>query len=59
METSSIDQQQQRRRYRLERVGCYDIGKTIGRGNFADVKLGRHDVAKCKVWLADLIINQL
>ncbi len=38
-----------RMRYRLEKVGYYSIGKTIGRGNFADVKLARHEIAKCKV----------
>lgn len=36
-------------RYRLEKVGYYSIGKTIGRGNFADVKLARHEISKCKV----------
>uniref|UniRef100_A0A914V6N4 non-specific serine/threonine protein kinase n=1 Tax=Plectus sambesii TaxID=2011161 RepID=A0A914V6N4_9BILA len=38
-----------RMRYRLEKVGYYSIGKTIGRGNFADVKLARHEISKCKV----------
>jgi hypothetical protein len=31
------------------RVGFYDIEKTIGKGNFAVVKLGRHRITKSEV----------
>ena len=31
------------------RVGFYDIEKTIGKGNFAVVKLGRHRITKSQV----------
>jgi serine/threonine-protein kinase SIK3 len=30
-------------------VGCYQIEKTIGKGNFAVVKLASHIVTKAKV----------
>lgn len=38
------------------RVGFYDIEKTIGKGNFAVVKLARHRITKSEVsvTLADL-----
>ena len=32
------------------RVGFYDIEKTIGKGNFAVVKLGKHRITKTEVW---------
>lgn len=31
------------------RVGFYDIERTIGKGNFAVVKLGRHRITKSEV----------
>ena len=31
------------------RVGFYDIERTIGKGNFAVVKLGRHLITKTEV----------
>ena len=31
------------------RVGCYDIERTIGKGNFAVVKLATHVFTKAKV----------
>ena len=34
---------------RLQRVGYYEFEKTIGRGNFAVVKLARHVVTNTKV----------
>ena len=34
---------------KLIRVGFYDIGRTIGRGNFAIVKLSRHRITKSEV----------
>jgi len=32
------------------RVGFYEIERTIGRGNFAVVKLARHRIAKSQVY---------
>ncbi|CAD6193041.1 unnamed protein product [Caenorhabditis auriculariae] len=40
-----------RRRMRLEKVGLYVVGRAIGRGNFATVRLARHTIAKTKVAL--------
>lgn len=40
------------------RVGFYDVERTIGKGNFAVVKLGRHRVTKTEVsriWCKELI----
>lgn len=37
------------RRMRLEKVGSYRIGRTLGRGNFAVVKLAYHELANSKV----------
>lgn len=34
---------------RLKRVGYYEFEKTIGRGNFAIVKLAKHVVTNTKV----------
>lgn len=31
------------------RVGYYDLGKTIGKGNFAVVKVARHTITHSKV----------
>ncbi|VDL71018.1 unnamed protein product [Nippostrongylus brasiliensis] len=36
---------------RLEKVGLYQVGRAIGRGNFATVRLARHEIAKTKVAL--------
>ena len=33
------------------RVGFYDIEKTIGKGNFAVVKLARHRLTKNEVYI--------
>lgn len=41
---------------KLVRVGYYELEKTIGRGNFAIVKLGCHIVTKSKVIIKNLII---
>lgn len=35
---------------RSNRVGCYEIIKTIGKGNFATVKLASHIYTKEKVY---------
>ena len=40
---------------RLVRVGYYELEKTIGKGNFAVVKLATHVVTKTKVILISLI----
>lgn len=34
---------------KLLRVGCYDLEKTIGKGNFAVVKLASNIITKTKV----------
>jgi len=34
-------------------VGFYDVGKTIGRGNFAVVKLAQHRITKTEVNIQD------
>ena len=34
---------------RTPRVGFYDIEKTIGKGNFAVVKLAKHRITKTEV----------
>lgn len=34
---------------RLEKVGMYRIGRTLGHGNFAQVKVGYHEIANTKV----------
>ncbi len=47
--TSAPDASAERKRYRLQRVGQYALGKTIGRGNFAEVRLARHELSRCRV----------
>ena len=37
------------RRLRLEKVGSYRVGRTLGRGNFAQVRIAYHEVANTKV----------
>ncbi|KAE9555339.1 hypothetical protein FO519_001421 [Halicephalobus sp. NKZ332] len=37
------------KRMRLEKVGMYRIGRTLGHGNFAQVKVGYHEIANTKV----------
>ncbi|CAB3400207.1 unnamed protein product [Caenorhabditis bovis] len=37
------------RRVGLEKLGLYDVGRAIGRGNFATVRIARHTIAKTKV----------
>lgn len=39
------------------RVGFYDIERTIGKGNFAVVKLARHKITKTKVCVIFISIN--
>lgn len=38
------------------RVGFYDIERTIGKGNFAVVKLGKHRITKTEVRTAPMTI---
>lgn len=44
---------------KLLRVGCYDLERTIGKGNFAIVKLASHIVTKTKVNENDTCLNCL
>ena len=49
-----IRHQQQHRHHSSQqqhvlRIGCYDVIKTIGKGNFAVVKLARHQITKEEV----------
>lgn len=37
------------RRLRLEKVGSYRVGRTLGRGNFAQVRIAYHEIANAKV----------
>jgi hypothetical protein len=37
------------RRLRLEKVGSYRVGRTLGRGNFAQVRIAYHEIANVKV----------
>lgn len=41
---------------RLIRVGYYEFERTIGKGNFAVVKLAKHVVTNTKVIWIDLIL---
>jgi len=41
------------KRNAVVRVGFYDIERTIGKGNFAVVKLARHRVTKSEVSASD------
>jgi hypothetical protein len=42
------------------RVGFYDIERTIGKGNFAVVKLARHRITKTEVsYIAGELIGNL
>ena len=36
------------------RVGFYEIERTIGRGNFAVVKLAKHRITKSEVSMVDM-----
>ena len=38
-------------RGKLTKIGYYELQKTIGKGNFAKVKLARHVLTKSKVSL--------
>ena len=38
------------------RVGFYDIDKTIGKGNFAVVKLAKHRITKSQVRLNGILL---
>lgn len=35
--------------YDVRRIGCYDVVRTIGKGNFAVVKLARHRITGTEV----------
>ena len=37
------------RRMRLEKIGLYRVGRTLGHGNFAHVRTGYHEIANTKV----------
>ncbi|KAL7070169.1 hypothetical protein ACQ4LE_010580 [Meloidogyne hapla] len=37
------------RRLRLEKVGSYRVGRILGRGNFAQVRMAYHEIANAKV----------
>lgn len=39
------------------RVGFYDIERTIGKGNFAVVKLARHRITKTEVSSVNCTVN--
>lgn len=50
----------ERKRHRIvERVGEYNVGKAIGRGNFAVVRLAKHSIANCKVAIKIVDKNRL
>ncbi|CAI5456066.1 unnamed protein product [Caenorhabditis angaria] len=48
-----------RRRIGLEKIGLYDVGRVIGRGNFATVRIGRHRIAKTKVAIKSIDVSKL
>uniref|UniRef100_A0A914YBA2 non-specific serine/threonine protein kinase n=1 Tax=Panagrolaimus superbus TaxID=310955 RepID=A0A914YBA2_9BILA len=37
------------RRMKLEKIGLYRVGRTLGHGNFAHVRTGYHEIANTKV----------
>lgn len=37
------------RRMRLEKIGTYRVGRILGRGNFAVVRIAYHEIANSKV----------
>ena len=41
------------------RVGFYEIQETIGRGNFAVVKLAKHRITKTEVSRVDVVIGRV
>ena len=41
------------------RIGNYDVIRTIGKGNFASVKLARHRVTKTEVSFGDGVFVRL
>lgn len=41
------------------RVGFYDIERTLGKGNFAVVKLARHRVTKTQVGVMSVALHSL
>ncbi|CAH0561389.1 unnamed protein product [Brassicogethes aeneus] len=49
----------ERERIKAIRVGFYDIERTIGKGNFAVVKLGRHRITKTEVAIKIIDKSQL
>ena len=41
------------------RVGFYEVGRTIGRGNFAVVKLAKHRITKTEVGRINMLCTQV
>ena len=52
-----IQAQKCKSKYKLCRVGFYEIEATIGRGNFAVVKLARHRITKTEVKIVAMIVT--
>ncbi|CAL2049599.1 hypothetical protein CAEBREN_30726 [Caenorhabditis brenneri] len=48
-----------RRRMGLEKIGLYDVGRAIGKGNFATVRIARHSIAKTKVAIKSIDVAAL
>ncbi|KAF1747394.1 hypothetical protein GCK72_023856 [Caenorhabditis remanei] len=48
-----------RRRMGLEKIGLYDVGRAIGKGNFATVRIARHRIAKTKVAIKSIDVSAL
>ncbi|CCD71675.1 Serine/threonine-protein kinase kin-29 [Caenorhabditis elegans] len=48
-----------RRRMGLEKIGLYDVGRAIGKGNFATVRIARHKIAKTKVAIKSIDVSAL
>ncbi|MQL20617.1 hypothetical protein EI008_26985, partial [Escherichia coli] len=43
----------------LEKIGLYDVGRAIGKGNFATVRIARHKIAKTKVAIKSIDVSAL
>lgn len=48
-DSSTLDRPKGQSQSQTVRVGFYDIEKTIGKGNFAVVKLAKHRITKTEV----------
>ncbi|PIC16357.1 hypothetical protein B9Z55_022992 [Caenorhabditis nigoni] len=48
-----------KRRMGLEKIGLYDVGRAIGKGNFATVRIARHRIAKTKVAVKSIDVSKL